>query len=316
MAAYSQIDSACNLKPEQLAQGSGPGGVCVMAPTLDQLSKDSCVMAKVLSVLNFSTALIPTALKTEKAIQNSTTLRDFDLMRASKFSDDERVAEAAKVLHRPLSEAQQKALLQVHEVGAGQSGKYNQPAGVGNYTESQLKKKADLLKQANFTPEERRELLERGIVGGPDYYNTLGVKSPALPATWPDNVQKDFEKALSTASQAKAPLRLGGSAKGNPVALEDVQAAVASQVGLKADNITPVISTEGGGKVVMTYSGAMGKKIMIKLNATNGQYYYTIVERMDGRDTYMMLSPGSSGRRYGGLRPCKDMALCHYNVGF
>ena len=72
---------------------------------------------------------------------------------------------AEEVLKTKLSPVQQRAVEEAHLVGRGEKGKDGSIAGIGNYTEDQLKRKADILKQAGFSRNQRRTLMEAGVVG-------------------------------------------------------------------------------------------------------------------------------------------------------
>ena len=72
---------------------------------------------------------------------------------------------AEEVLKTKLSPAQQRAVEEAHLVGRGEKGKDGSIAGIGNYTEDQLKRKADILKRAGFSRNQRRTLMEAGVVG-------------------------------------------------------------------------------------------------------------------------------------------------------
>ncbi len=85
-----------------------------------------------------------------------------------------------------LNRVQQRAVQTAHEVGTSrvthpdgtvevivEAGRDGTPARVGNYTDAQLRQKAEILRSAGFTPEERRVLIERGIVGEPDSSKTV-----------------------------------------------------------------------------------------------------------------------------------------------
>jgi hypothetical protein len=60
---------------------------------------------------------------------------------------------------------QVRALSLAHAQGCGEPGKNGKPAGFGNYTFTQLRRKATILKAAGFTRLERRQLIKSGIVG-------------------------------------------------------------------------------------------------------------------------------------------------------
>ena len=72
---------------------------------------------------------------------------------------------AEEVLGTKLSSSQKKAIEEAHLVGQGQVGRDGTPARIGNYTEDQLRRKAEILKQAGLSSSQRRTLMEKGIVG-------------------------------------------------------------------------------------------------------------------------------------------------------
>jgi hypothetical protein len=76
-----------------------------------------------------------------------------------------RVTDAETAIHRLLTKPQQTALNAAHEVGVGEPGKDGTPAKVDNYTPAQIAEKARILKDAGFTSNEIRTLMEKGIVG-------------------------------------------------------------------------------------------------------------------------------------------------------
>ncbi len=76
-----------------------------------------------------------------------------------------RILESEKILKRSIPPDQRNAIMKAHEVGRGAKGKNGSPARIGNYTISQLRKKAKLLKKAGFNQSEIRQLMENGIVG-------------------------------------------------------------------------------------------------------------------------------------------------------
>ena len=59
-----------------------------------------------------------------------------------------------------------RAVEEAHRVGKGEIGKDGiHPARIGNYTETQLRRKTEILKQAGFSPSQIRTLMEAGVVG-------------------------------------------------------------------------------------------------------------------------------------------------------
>jgi hypothetical protein len=77
-----------------------------------------------------------------------------------------RLGKAENILGRSLSADEQAAILQAHEVGAGEIGRDGQTAAaVGNYSDAQLREKAQILKEAGLPATERRTLIENSVVG-------------------------------------------------------------------------------------------------------------------------------------------------------
>ena len=72
---------------------------------------------------------------------------------------------AQGVLNRPLNPLESKALLAAHHIGRGEVGIDGQRAGVGNYTKAQILRKSKTLSSSGFGKQERRTLMESGIVG-------------------------------------------------------------------------------------------------------------------------------------------------------
>ena len=68
-------------------------------------------------------------------------------------------------LFNNLSPLQKNAVKEAHLVGSGEEGKNGALAGIENYTNTQLRRKAKILKNAGFSLSQRRELMESGSVG-------------------------------------------------------------------------------------------------------------------------------------------------------
>ena len=75
------------------------------------------------------------------------------------------INKAEEVLGTRLSPSQKEALEKAHLVGQEERGKNGAIASIGNYTEDQLRQKAEILRQAGFSSSQRRKLIEEGIVG-------------------------------------------------------------------------------------------------------------------------------------------------------
>lgn len=99
-----------------------------------------------------------------------------EVIKNALLGDSERVDVAAKLLKRDLTEKEKNAVLKAHNQGKGEAGKYNGPAGVYNYTDIQLLKKTRILNEAGFSKEDRRILMEAGLVGAEGKENESVIK--------------------------------------------------------------------------------------------------------------------------------------------
>lgn len=90
--------------------------------------------------------------------------REAQVFANAALKEEERLQAAKELLGGEFTPEQEKAIKTAHEIGAGEPGKEGQ-AGVYNYTQAQLREKAEILKKAGFTPAQRRVLLEAGVAG-------------------------------------------------------------------------------------------------------------------------------------------------------
>jgi len=82
--------------------------------------------------------------------------------RNAQLNDTDRIAAAQDMTGRRFTAFEQQSLLDAHNVGANRAG-----AGVGNYTQAEIAEKTRILREAGFSQEERRRLMEAGIAGRP-----------------------------------------------------------------------------------------------------------------------------------------------------
>jgi hypothetical protein len=84
------------------------------------------------------------------------------LARNGELGDVDRVLEAQRVLgdDSPLTPQQSAAIVRAHEVGMDRPG-----SGYGNYTQAELREKNRILADAGFNADQRRALMDQGIVG-------------------------------------------------------------------------------------------------------------------------------------------------------
>lgn len=82
-----------------------------------------------------------------------------DLSDSSKLLPSDRKKAAGIVLERKLTDAQEKAILEAHEIGLKEG------RGFFSYTSDDLRKKTRILNEAGFSAEERSLLMRSGITG-------------------------------------------------------------------------------------------------------------------------------------------------------
>ncbi|MAV90965.1 MAG: hypothetical protein CL676_06055 [Bdellovibrionaceae bacterium] len=78
----------------------------------------------------------------------------------------EKLAKLESSWEKTLTKAESEAIDRAHRIGLGEVGKDGTSAKVGNYTQGQLLRKYRELRKS-FTPQQIRELMEKGIVGAP-----------------------------------------------------------------------------------------------------------------------------------------------------
>jgi hypothetical protein len=103
-----------------------------------------------------------------------------EVMMNASLDDRERVDKAVQLLKRNLTDREKEALLGAHNQGKGETGKDGNDAGVYNYTEGQILRKAKILSEAGFSKEDRRVLMEAGLVGNP--VDATGITDPKIAA--------------------------------------------------------------------------------------------------------------------------------------
>lgn len=139
----------------------------------------------------------PTLNKAFEGLNTSTKLSDYRV----------RLGMADELLGRQLSQAQQEAVIRAHLVGVGELGLDGTMAKVSNYTLAQLRRKSELLKEAGFTKEEIRVLMEGTIVGiGPDEFAKI-PSPPTRVSTSPiaPDPRAEFEAVRSSLREGRVP---------------------------------------------------------------------------------------------------------------
>ena len=88
----------------------------------------------------------------------------------------QQLAEDVLGRQRPLSRREAMAIQAAHKIGEGQLGRDGTPAGIGNYTNRQLRDKVKILRDAGFSRGDRRKLIQSGLIG-------IGKKQSQVDAT-------------------------------------------------------------------------------------------------------------------------------------
>ena len=116
--------------------------------------------AAAFTLLKYGPKAISTLPNVKKAFAKLEKKQGPSLVRNKK-----RLADAEKVLGKPLNKKQKEAIVKAHEVGKGKLGRDGSPARIGNYTLAQIRAKAKILKEENLSQNEIRQLMKGGIVG-------------------------------------------------------------------------------------------------------------------------------------------------------
>lgn len=101
-----------------------------------------------------------------KAIKSSSKVNAFIARQKQRFNITPQIKKLAEnSLNRQLTDQEVASVEEAHLIGRGEVGKDGTPARIGNYTLAQLRRKAGVLKDAGFSSEEIRKLMENGVVG-------------------------------------------------------------------------------------------------------------------------------------------------------
>ncbi|MBK7843414.1 MAG: hypothetical protein IPJ71_06910 [Bdellovibrionales bacterium] len=155
--ALTQIDGECLSKnsPKIVDLNlTNDKGQCVSAPTVGQLRADNCILTATLAALSFGLAVLPDLGKLGSKALGHTQL-----------SSPVARSEISEMLKREITENEMNAIEKAHLEGAGEIGENGGPAGVGNYTFGQKRRKSKILKEAGLSDSEIRVLMEKGRVG-------------------------------------------------------------------------------------------------------------------------------------------------------
>ena len=164
--AMNICEDELNQLEETTAGGGNKNKVCEKVPVRAKHTSDlkSCILQASLASLPITLPLLGlSGIAIAKRI------------RSSSIPPKSSAEKAEEVLGLTLSPSQKRAVEEAHLVGQGERGKNGALAGIGNYTEAQLRRKADILRRAGFSREQRRTLMEKGVVGVPDKNIETGI---------------------------------------------------------------------------------------------------------------------------------------------
>lgn len=144
---------------------------------------------------------------------------------AAALTDSQRIAEAAKLLGRPLNKAQEEAILKAHYVGL------NEGRGFGTYSAKDIAEKARILREAGLDPADTRLLMEKGITGtfGSPLAQVAGGASMdakllgdqiSMAAKRGDDVADKMKKYVDAQKEAGLKYADAAKAAGQPIYLE------------------------------------------------------------------------------------------------
>ena len=115
-----------------------------------------------------------------------------------------------KSLRRNLSDKEVEALEKAHRVGLGEKGKDGTPARIGNYTEAQKREKYKILRQAGFSKEESKKLMQDGVAGIKNWFHHSKLK-PGEVSIQPDGSNKLIVEFMqSNGTLKKKTIGIGG----------------------------------------------------------------------------------------------------------
>ena len=126
------------------------------------------------------------ALRGKRIATAGVDLSRFPIALHTNLTDSERLAESERVLGRELNPTQRQAVIDTHNIGAGEIGLNGQMSEIGNYTPTQIARKARRLREAGFDRTEARRLMENGLVGTPPSGRLLDEQLSFLESLHPD----------------------------------------------------------------------------------------------------------------------------------
>ena len=165
----NQLEQAVSEEPDN-------NKMCEKMPVRAKHTSDlkSCILQASLASLPITLPLLGlTGMAVAKKLRGAKTNSSAEEALGVKLSPSAEKAET--VLGVRLNPSQQRAVEEAYLVGAGEKGKNGSLAGIGNYTQAQLRRKTEILQQAGLSPSQRRNLMESGVVGD-DFIRNAGIK--------------------------------------------------------------------------------------------------------------------------------------------
>ena len=126
-------------------RGSSEGDMCREVPVRTTLTADlrSCLMGAAFASMPLTIPGLGLLVKSLRGVRG----------------------QAQRALGRKVTAAEAKAIKEAHLVGRGQKGLDGKAARIGNYTQAQIRRKAEVLRKAGLNKEEVRTLMEKEVVG-------------------------------------------------------------------------------------------------------------------------------------------------------
>lgn len=127
------------------------------------------------------------------------------------LADAQRLRQAEKSIGRALNENEKAAIIKAHLVGENENGLNGGPASIENYTPNQIMRKARILKDAGIDENERRLLMEAGVVGRHPVPPEISPPKDFRPLITKEELKKRLLE--SQADKAEVYIARGGEAR-------------------------------------------------------------------------------------------------------
>lgn len=203
--------------------------------------------------------------------------KDAILKLSSNLSDEQRVEAASTLVGRKLTQAEEKAILKAHEVGADTG------HGYGTYTQAELKEKLKILKASGIDGEEANKLMRTGLTGNEDIERMKQMISDGVPR---EKIQEMMAKERSQASLVKEEnIDLDFSNFGiSPAKKEPIihSGIIKEHSKIKIDGDEVVIGQElGRGSAGVVYSSGNNEIVKLPLDPRNVKDLHLEVQNVE-----------------------------------